>query len=1837
MAEWTVKETQPLNWTVKEAVPLDPNAPVAAPRKRTPGERFKDNFQEGVRGTLSGAAARALMSMGADKGGDLAAQRRAFDKGQNREEADAYRLISETDKWNQAPGGVLDKALAGVATLGGVLAGGITSPESLIGPGKTALARILANAGISGAIDAPVQGLQIKSGEIDRYDPVRTAMAVGTGGLIQSGFEAASPLARAAVKAIGKKIPANEPPPIETAVEAPPAPKAKTPPKPKAPPQPETPPPQDAGWVVKEEVEITPEAPPASERVDIGGEVVDQTVIPGAEASAQQAADARGPTMKPKAPQADPGGMFAPPEPVQPGLLDEPIAPQVDDIPIPSRAPEGVTRIQPTEAPPDPNGRALDMIRDRQEPILADELEPEVELAAALEDIAEYRVPNPQGYSLFKAIKDLGGIRTRDANGVREDVADLLDGVRRPGLINNKTGLSPEAMREALRDRGWFGEYSGDGPRFGDDVDDLYRLIGEEVAGNKVYHPERAAPGLEERLRDLDQEVINAGVTRADSPADAAAKLVKYRSDMRAANADLAARMEDMRETMDYLGLHPDFMSNAEILAAINAYFSKGKMPNGIAALKAMPNEPAGVARLRAMMSGGPVQASTKGGLREQPKPGAVQAPDPANLPRVAKSIGAISRDLIADLGVTARQGRLGMRGALGTYNTKSGVVRTQGMQELDVLSHEIGHAMEGRKLPSLLKALDAHAADLEPMAYPGANPQHLREEGFAEWFRWYLTNRTHAQKIAPGFLSSFEEALAKDAPDALAAMKKAQTAYQEFLNAPSAASAAASMVRPRTKSLLDSTKEWVANPIEATKSVAHELYRGWIDGLDPVKRAVDQLVKIKEFNTGAPVNLKVAEDPYKLLRSLPGAAQSGHMDIMHGVHGYHDLGQPQGPGLADALEVALGEKFRKWDEAAISEFDAYLAARRLVNEYDRYESGALSQPPDKFSREYWEQVIADLGGANPTWERAAQMVYDFNNDLWKKRMDAGLITEAQYLDGLANHEDYVPLFRDMSDRAASSGILASISSGTKRAGGVKRFRGSTRDYISPISSMMKNAYELNMLIARNDALKALDDLGQTAGPEAGSIVERLPARETEAIRVDAIEALREALSNSGISTREALELQAAVEAALGEEAPVKVYRGAEMNERGEPVVYVWRDGKSIPLRMPDGKFGQDMVTAVAGMSKPVRGLWLELAAIPARTLRYGITSHPSFFAANTFRDQLAASILTDVGYMPFFDQLRGLGSELSQGELTRAYNVLGGAIGGAQTAAEHAARFDRDIQALRKKGYAIRRFGNLDNPAEFVKGFAEFTELSETGTRLGVFDRAYKKARDRGLTDWEAGKEAEFEARDMMDFDRRGGYAFTQAATRIIPFLNASLQGLDKSRRVAGGVVNAPKVIKSLFGGAPANEAETRAFYHAMKAWASVAALGAAGLALRAAYRDDPEYQEVADYVRNSSWVVKLPNGEFLALPKPFDLAVLSNVMERAYEGIALKDPTAWDRLGEGMETMFSPPDSSPILTLPYQLAKNRDAFGQPIIPDHLRYGVEPQDQFSGSTSEFSKKIGDWLNISPAQIDHIIKGTGGSWARDVLKWTDKAVRKDAPVRGTPADTFVGSRFVKDWTRGSVSSKEFWNLVSGTGGEWEMGKGSVLKLMNAGRTDQAIERLQDMDAQARAYALTSLFISGQDKQVHPMIRAQESVATMSDLISDLRDGNIRGPDLQPVQLSREERTAAIKLLEKMSVAEKRNSLIDAGVKGWAQKEHLPMEQYEASLQSEAPAVAGALALRMGIAGVEDRRILAALWSELKPTLEQAPDEDGIKTLMSAKLGTGRGAVERFLRQVEPVQ
>ena len=151
------------------------------------------------------------------------------------------------------------------------------------------------------------------------------------------------------------------------------------------------------------------------------------------------------------------------------------------------------------------------------------------DLAMAEREVREARTKPSGEPDILRVIQSMGGIKLTDASGKispeGQTVREILKDYRRPGLINNKSGITPDYLREALTERGWF----GDRDTGQSDIQQLYDLLDRGARGEKVYHPESPAWGDQERRALLDEEMGRAGVAASDSPKVAARKLLDFR------------------------------------------------------------------------------------------------------------------------------------------------------------------------------------------------------------------------------------------------------------------------------------------------------------------------------------------------------------------------------------------------------------------------------------------------------------------------------------------------------------------------------------------------------------------------------------------------------------------------------------------------------------------------------------------------------------------------------------------------------------------------------------------------------------------------------------------------------------------------------------------------------------------------------------------------------------------------------------------------------------------------------------------------------------------------------------------------------------------------------------------------------------------------------------------------------------------------------------------------------------------------------------------------------------------------------------------------------------
>ncbi|AZJ21535.1 4'-phosphopantetheinyl transferase [Bacillus wiedmannii bv. thuringiensis] len=450
-----------------------------------------------------------------------------------------------------------------------------------------------------------------------------------------------------------------------------------------------------------------------------------------------------------------------------------------------------------------------------------------------------------------------------------------------------------------------------------------------------------------------------------------------------------------------------------------------------------------------------------------------------------------------------------------------------------------------------------------------------------------------------------------------------------------------------------------------------------------------------------------------------------------------------------------------------------------------------------------------------------------------------------------------------------------------------------------------------------------------------------------------------------------------------------------------ENIVTVFRNGEKQQYQL-----APELYRAVKAMDKEVTNKFILAASKPSDWLRAGATLTPEFALRNPIRDQFAAYVVSDTGYNPF-DFVKGL-KEVGKKKFGKGSEVYddwvnqGGAYGGYLSA-------DRDLLKEQLSGLekqesglpkAIKAITAPVNPKNWLKVLQNISEVSEEATKVGAYNKGLKK----GLTP----EESAYQARDLMDFNRMGNSM--QSANRIFTFLNANVQGKDK-------LIRAMKE-------------------HPVRTGARIAGstLPPSALAIASYANANDKQKEMMDNMpqqeKDTYWSYAVPGTDKVGrIPKPFDISLLSNTLERANkyrEG----DQYAFDgfdkTVNDAVKVPWIPTTLQPIVENMANYSFFRDG---PIVPKRDEKN-SPKEQYGPNTSLTAREMASTLDkigieASPYKIDNLYKGYTAGLGQFPLKGLDSAIslisNKDVP---TP--------IAQEWNESTPGAKAF--FVNGQGG-----------------------------------------------------------------------------------------------------------------------------------------------------------------------------------------------------------
>lgn len=644
------------------------------------------------------------------------------------------------------------------------------------------------------------------------------------------------------------------------------------------------------------------------------------------------------------------------------------------------------------------------------------------------------------------------------------------------------------------------------------------------------------------------------------------------------------------------------------------------------------------------------------------------------------------------------KSGRLGRPNVRGWYNTKTDVIRSGNYGEIPVIMHELGHYVDNyfgfSKDARFNTEFNGVIQDRFGKAYNKLGMDGIRGEGYAEFFKDYVSDRAKAKREFPEFYNHFTEAIAKE-PELNGITNKLSQLVHEWHRQGGAERIKGSISfesKGKVSQAIDAVKRGETKDV--IKKALNDVYTKAVDELNPLKDLVEEV----ERQTGEKIAFD--DNPYMQAWLARGWVGKAETLIEHGApeHGIKSL--------KDILK-GIGEKEHK-------EFSAYLVA---LHDLD------LHKNKQKATFEYTEDA-AVLGkhAGNERFQKAAVAIYKYQDYMLQMLVKEGMLTAKAYHTMRKMYPHYIPFFRDMSDAGMQS-FLSGGKGFVDVSSPVKRFKGSTRDIIDPLESIVKNTFQFYNAVERNHVGRTFAKLADKNG--VGQIVERVNGNKA-------------ATDNT---------------------------------------FNVWENGEKVTYETTP-----ELIQTMRMLDKDQSNMVAKILSYPANWLRAGATLSPEFILRNPVRDMIGASIYSKHGFIPILDTFKGLSLFLKKGDLYWEY-MKSGAAHAAMVSLDrdYLGGQLRDIMSRESKVTKL-----IKNPIEVLRAMSEATEMATRLAEFdnarkgytGVGNRLFGKDR-KPLT----AREAALESRDItLDFSRRGSH--TKKANQVIAFFNATIQGADKMAR---------------------------------------------------------------------------------------------------------------------------------------------------------------------------------------------------------------------------------------------------------------------------------------------------------------------------------------------------------------------------------------------------------------------------------------------------------------------
>ena len=638
------------------------------------------------------------------------------------------------------------------------------------------------------------------------------------------------------------------------------------------------------------------------------------------------------------------------------------------------------------------------------------------------------------------------------------------------------------------------------------------------------------------------------------------------------------------------------------------------------------------------------------------------------------------------------------------------------------------------------------------------------------------------------------------------------------------------------------------------------------------------------------------------------------------GFVGYRSSNENSARDVFDAIaDIPVADSQLKTNIA-----QTYMVAQRASNKgLSKLDLGALGITQ--------EQLTAALAAADadPALKKALENVRSkynaYNKGMIEFLASTGRITKKVAAD-LLKEGDYVPFYR--VDKNGNANLIFN-NNVTFNVGDIRRqpylaeLKGGDTKLLPLNEALQRNTLLLTDMALTNNAAKSvaygLQALGKGKGP-----VDPKTGKPTDLMAI-----------KKGLGPADA--------------KVIRFYQEPDPNkpdDKGERHIVVDTKGTAA-----EGIPAELVVQSLEGASLALPGFF-KLGGAAADLLRAGVTRTPLYIARKLLREPMAASFTG------------GLDSNVFSSVFKAGAEYLRMSTGNSDMQAKLIEKgliqsniFAGDMSDMKKMALQLAS-GKDQSAFDKVIAAADRYAMRADAATLAL---VLKNAEANGLSE----VEADMATMESMNFYKRGLSPTLQYASRLIPFFNAQIQGLNVLYKAARGQMpfEEQQQIKRKF------------FNNAML-------LMGTGIVYAMAMDDDETFRNARPRDKYANFFLPIPGvDEPLKLPIPFEAGYFFSLAVAAVDG--MRAETDGKAQFQALKDLFlnSVPGYSsmgvPALVKPaFEVWFDKNFLtGGPVEPRRMQ-GYDTEERYLATTTELAKQMSKLLPIlSPIQIEHIVRG----------------------------------------------------------------------------------------------------------------------------------------------------------------------------------------------------------------------------------------------------------------------